>query len=105
MKKTRKEREQEILARMEEGLRENEEQKKGASVEGQTESVQQETPSQEMIAQLHCRKCKALMEDGKCPACGYTMYTPIDPRIQRRVRLILTAACLVALVVIWLLTK
>ena len=104
MKKTRKEREQEILARMEEGLRENEEKKKNEGAEEQTEEVTQEV-AQEEIPQLHCRKCKALMEDGKCPACGYTMYTPIDPRTQRRVCLILTAVCLVALVVIWVLTK
>ena len=101
MKKTRKEREREIIAQMEEALRENEEQKKKAEGEGS----QTENAPQEEMPQLHCRKCKTLMENGKCPACGHTVYMPMDPKTQRSVRLALGIVCLVAFVVILLVTK
>ena len=56
-------------------------------------------------SQMHCRKCKTFMENGKCPSCGYTVYTPMDEEKQKNVRLILGVVCVVAFVVILLLTK
>ena len=93
MKKTKKELEQEMIAQMEEALQEQ------AQAETEGEEPKQETP------QFHCRKCKTLMKDGKCPACGYTDYVPMDAKTQKRVRLILTGICVVAFIILFFATR
>ena len=93
MSKKKKELEREIIAQMEEALQEQ-------KAEKETEGGTLPTESEEM--QIHCHKCKVLMENGKCPSCGRTMYTPMDARQQRKVRWILTGICLVVLIILLL---
>ncbi len=97
MKKTKKELEQEMIAQMEEALQEQ----KAAQAQAQADG---EEPSKE-TPQFHCRKCKTLMKDGKCPACGYTDYVPMDAKTQKRVRLILTGICVVAFIILFFATR
>ncbi len=51
--------------------------------------------------QIHCRRCKTLMEEGKCPVCGYKTYTPMSDAKRKRVRNILTVVCLGVFVVLF----
>jgi rRNA maturation endonuclease Nob1 len=85
----RKEKEQEILAQMNEAL---EEQKA------------EETQKEEGM-KLHCHKCGTLMENGKCPKCGHTVYVPMDEAKQKKIRLIVGAVFVVILVIVLVLTK
>jgi uncharacterized paraquat-inducible protein A len=84
----RKEKEQEILAQMNEAL---EEQKA------------EETQKEEGM-KIHCHKCGTLMENGKCPACGHTMYVPMDEKKQRTIRWI-AGGILFAVLIIILIAK
>ena len=96
----RKAREQEIIAQMEEAMKEQQAENKGE--ERATDAPQ--TPQTE-TPQFHCRKCKTLMENGKCPACGYSDYVPMDAKTQKKVRLILTGICVVVFLIIFLATR
>jgi rubrerythrin len=97
MKKTKKELEQEMIAQMEEALQEQKAAQEQAQADG--EEPTKETP------QFHCRKCKTLMENGKCPACGYTDYVPMDAKTQRKVRLILGGICVLAFIILFFATR
>ena len=54
-----------------------------------------------MPAQIHCRQCRTLMENGICPNCGYKMYVPMDPQKRDKIRMILTGVLIAAFVVIF----
>ena len=95
----RKAREQEIIAQMNEALQEQQANNQAVEAEGGVETPKTETP------QFHCRKCKTLMENGKCPACGYSDYVPMDAKMQKKVRLILTGICVVAFLIIFFVTR
>ena len=95
--KTRKEEEKEILAQMDEAMKENK------AKEGQVKRVgpfQDKTPNQ-----IHCHKCNTLMENGKCPTCGHTIYMPMDEKKQKTIRWILGGICAVAFIVVVILMK
>lgn len=96
-KNERKAREAEIIAQMEEALTEQ----KAEKVE--VETAQKPVQSEGM--QFHCRRCKTVMKDGKCPACGYSDYVPMDAKTQKKIRLILTGICVVVFLVIFLATR
>ena len=91
----RKEREKEMIAQMEEALKEQ----KQAESEGA-----EDTPKSEG-GQLHCHKCKTLMENGKCPTCGYSVYVPMDARKQKKIRWIATGIMLVVFLIIFFATR
>ena len=55
--------------------------------------------------QIHCRKCKALMENGKCPNCGHTVYMPMDKDKQSKIKLWLTVVFMVAFVALFVLLQ
>jgi rubrerythrin len=86
MANERKQKEQEILAQMNEGLQEE----KKPEVE----------PKKKEGMQVHCHKCGTLMENGKCPACGHTMYVPMDEKKQRTIRWIAGGILFAVLIVI-----
>ena len=87
MSNERKEKEQEILAQMDDAMKEE----------------KMEEPKQEGM-KVHCHKCGTLMENGKCPACGHTMYVPMDEKKQRNIRLI-AGGILFAILIIILIVK
>ncbi len=51
---------------------------------------------------LHCRRCKTLMEEGKCPVCGYKTYMPMTEEKRKRVKGILTAVFLGVFLVLFI---
>ena len=99
MRKQRKEEEAKIIAQMEEALRENEQLKK----ENEPESA--ETSEEKSKDTLHCHKCGTVMENGKCPKCGYYVYVPMDPKMQRKIRLIVGGVFIVGFLIFLLLYK
>ena len=90
MKKSRREEEARILAEMEEALQANR----------QTEEQPLDSTEAKTLETLHCHKCGTVMENGKCPKCGHTVYVPMDAGMQKKIRWILTGVCLLILVVI-----
>ena len=77
MRKQRKEEEKRIIAQMEEALREQEKNEEKESTIAPTET-------------WHCRRCRALMENGVCPNCGMTMYVPMSAEKRRKIQKITT---------------
>ena len=91
MKNERKEQEQEIMQQMNAAMQE-------------AKPAQTETPKKDGVQQ-HCHRCKVLMENGKCPACGYSDYVPMDAKMQKKIRWILTGICLLGFLIIFLATR
>lgn len=40
--------------------------------------------------QVHCKRCKTLMENGVCPACGFKIYMPMDSEKRDKIKLVTT---------------
>ena len=74
----RKEEEQKIIQTMESAMKEKEQ---TSSTETRKKFYDSTTPEQ-----IHCRRCKTLMEDGVCPTCGFRMYVPMDREKQKKIR-------------------
>ncbi len=55
--------------------------------------------------QLHCKRCKTLMEKGVCPTCGYKVYQGMDEAQRKKIRGILTAVCLGIFLVLFVIIK
>lgn len=53
-----------------------------------------------MPSELHCPRCKTLMEKGICPACGHKIYVPMDKEKQNKIKLVATCVLMVVFVVL-----
>ena len=51
--------------------------------------------------QIHCPRCKTVMENGKCPTCGHYIYVPMDEKKRKKIRLIVGGVCLVVFAVLF----
>ena len=99
MKKNRREEEAKILAQMDEAMKENQ--------------PQNEEPPQKRIGlfrdntpeNIHCHKCATLMENGKCPNCGHTMYVPMDDQKKKIIRWIVGGVCLAAALIVFIIMR
>ena len=96
-RKTRAEKraeEAKIVAEMEEAMRENglEIPSKEVAKSGQKEKI-------------HCKRCKALMENGVCPVCGFRVYTPMDAEKRKKIRRIVAISCLAVFLVLFLVLR
>ena len=100
MRKERREEEAEILAQMEEAMRENEKSDAEEKTEKYVGPFRDKTPEQ-----IHCRKCGTLMENGKCPNCGHTVYVPMNGQKQKTIRWIVGGVCVLAFVIIFIVTR
>lgn len=111
---SRKERERQMIAEMESALLE---QKFPATNEGNAVQTSRadELPKKEKktndkaqenkVQQLHCPRCKTLMENGKCPTCGHYIYVPMDEKKRKKIRLIVGGVCLVGFAVLFVLLQ
>ena len=87
-----------MKAALEEAERaENEE--KGAEAESAPEPKPQPKPQEPAY---HCRRCRAVMQNGVCPTCGFKMYVPMDEKKLRKIKLILTAVGMAIFLAIFL---
>ena len=112
-KMSRKERERRMLAEMDAAFLEQKfpETHENKSVDAQNMTVGRETkkkmPPKEKNGekQLHCPRCKSVMEDGKCPTCGHYIYVPMDKEKRNKIRLIVGGVCIVGFVILFVLTQ
>ena len=93
-RREKRERERKILAEMDAAMREQENTPKPDKTETEKEPPRA-TPT------VHCKRCKTPMEQGVCPTCGFRIYQPMDEKLRRKIRWILTGVCLVAFVVLY----
>lgn len=56
-------------------------------------------------AQVHCRRCQTLMEDGVCPSCGFKMYVPMSDEKSKKIKTITTAIGFVVFIIIFLIIQ
>lgn len=97
-KQTRKERKEEearIVADFEEALKQ---------ATGETEEKKDEPKPSFDSAQpqtMHCRKCKTLMENGVCPACGFKIYMPMSEAERKKIRRITTIVAVAVFIVLF----
>ena len=100
----RKEQEQKILAQMEEAVKEEKTKTEGKDARSKSskfaELFKDKTPEQ-----IHCRKCNTLMENGKCPSCGHSIYVPMDATKQMKIRLIVGAIGVAIFLLVFALTR
>ena len=54
-----------------------------------------------MPQKVHCKRCKTLMKNGVCPACGFTVYVPMSEEKRTKIKLTLTVVALVVFIVIF----
>lgn len=97
MRKERREEERKILAQMDEAMKETQ------SSEPQEKRIgpfKDKTPDT-----IHCRKCSTLMENGKCPNCGHTIYVPMNGKKQKIIRWIVGGVCVLAFVIVFIITR
>ena len=101
MSKQRKEEEAKIIAEMEQGLKEQ-----GLSMPtyqgGNKKKKHPNGYDDTMPEKIHCNRCKTLMENGVCPACGHTVYVPMDKEKRNKFRLIATVVCMAVFVIAFL---
>lgn len=72
-----------------------------ATVEGAEKKSKQSFYGAIMPEQIHCRRCRTLMENGVCPTCGYKIYVPISEEKRKKIRNIGTIIALVAFLIIF----
>ena len=56
-------------------------------------------------SELHCRRCKTLLDKGVCPNCGYRVYIPMDEKKRNKIRLIATAVGVAVFAVLFVALK
>ena len=101
-KQTRKEKRAEearVLAEMKAALEEAERLENAEN--GNAQREESATPQSEKPT-YHCRRCKAVMQNGVCPACGFKMYVPMDEKKMGKIKLVLTAVGMAIFLAIFL---
>ena len=96
-RKERKEEDARILSEFQEALKET-------SGEAQKEEGKEEKKPSFDSAQpqtIHCRKCKTLMENGVCPACGFKIYMPMSDAERKKIRRITTVVAVAVFIVLF----
>ena len=102
-KRTRKEKKEEearIVAEMEAALKE-----KASPTE---ETPQKEEKPQANLygehapEQIHCKRCKTLMDKGVCPTCGFRIYVPMEKKKRDKVRLIVAAVSMLVFLALFI---
>ena len=102
--------EERVLAELEAAVQEEcaqtTENAEGSATENATAEHVAEKPKQNfygaiMPEQIHCRRCRTLMEKGVCPTCGYKIYVPISEEKRKKIRNVGTIIALVAFLIIF----
>ena len=97
-KKTARERraeERQILAQMNEAM------------EGQETKTSAEKPKKQrkydssMPEKVHCKRCRTLMENGVCPACGFKIYVPMDEEKRKKIKLVVTVVAIAVFIALF----
>ncbi len=102
-KQTRKEKKAEearVLSEMRAALEEAE-RAENVDSEAENTTVPVSTPALQEPT-YHCHKCKAVMQNGVCPVCGFKMYVPMDQKKLGKIRLVTTAIGMAIFIAIFL---
>ena len=102
-KRSRREEERLMIEEMEKAMAESKgepylppEERKKAQAQKQSADYGENIPQK-----IHCSRCKTLMENGVCPACGHRIYVPMDKKKQEKIRFIVAGVCIALFVVIF----
>ncbi len=113
MGKKKREEERRIIAELEEALA----QEKAANGEEEVSDLGREARCEEQRRtkesfysstqpkNLHCRRCKTEMQEGKCPVCGYTVYTGMAEAKRKKIRGVLTVVCVAIFLLLFFLLR
>ena len=55
--------------------------------------------------EIHCKRCKTLMENGVCPTCGFRVYVPMEKGKRDKIRLWVTIVCMAAFLVLFVISQ
>lgn len=101
-KRNRREEERLIIEEMEKALAENKGEEYVPRQERPKEKKKSKTDYGEGAPQkIHCQRCRTLMENGVCPACGHRIYVPMDKKKREKIRLIVAGVCIAVFVVLF----
>ena len=109
-RKERKEEEKRIIAEMDAAMAENKEKQAENSTETQTEEKVEKKGKTSFYdvttpEQVHCKRCKTLMENGVCPTCGFRIYVPMETEKRDKIRLWLTVGGIALFLVLFLISQ
>ncbi len=101
----KKEEEKRIIAEMESALDEKKTQGKPEEEPFKRHTEEKKDYDETMPKDIHCKRCKTLMEKGVCPTCGFRIYVPMDKKKRDRMKLILAVVFMVAFLVMFILSQ
>lgn len=108
-KMSRKERERRMIAEMDAAMAQrkipDEESGEKAVAEKEKPAEKKDGGQIKQAQKLHCPRCKTLMENGKCPACGHYIYMPMDKEKRNKIRWIVGGICMVGFVILFVLLQ
>lgn len=99
--------ERRILAEMDAAMAEQTPSESGKTVTAE----QVETPKKNrgydssMPEQVHCKRCKTLMENGVCPLCGFRIYVPVSEEKRKKIRLWVGAVAIAVFLVLFVILQ
>lgn len=99
MSKQKREEEQRVLAQMDEAMKEE---KVETSKDGGA-APKKSKPSFNGVQpeQIHCHRCRTLMENGVCPSCGFKTYVPMSEEKRKKIKTITTIIGFVVFIIIF----
>lgn len=97
--------ERQILAQMDEAMARAEqpqrEKDSAAQPKKQPKTKNTRKYDDSMPQQVHCKRCRTLMENGVCPACGFKIYVPMDEEKRKKIKLITTVVAVVVFIALF----
>ena len=97
----RRAQERQILAQMDEAMAGQPKQEKASKQSQKPPKKQTRKYDDSMPQQVHCKRCRTLMENGVCPACGFKIYVPMDEEKRKKIKLITTVVAVAAFIVLF----
>lgn len=101
----KKEEEKRIIAEMESALAEEKIQEKPEEERSKRNAEQKRIYDETMPKDIHCKRCKTLMEKGVCPTCGFRIYVPMDKKKRDRTKLILAVVFMAAFLAVFIFSQ
>lgn len=97
--------ERRILAEMDEAMQEQSPKTEKTNVDKKATSPKTKKTAKKyddtMPETVHCKRCKTLMENGVCPACGFKIYVPMNEEKRNKIKLVLTVVALVVFAIVF----
>ena len=93
--------ERQILAQMDEEMAKKQEKTSSEQPKKQSKNQQTRKYDDTMPEKVHCKRCKTLMENGVCPACGFKIYVPMDEEKRKKIKLAMTVVAVVVFIALF----